>query len=253
MATFAEQLTAARKAAGMTQEELSAAVHVARNTISNWEHGRTEPDLDTLRLLGQVLHADFLNGEVAPTEAGNPETAADADTANGESTPARKPQKKKIMAICAAALVVVVVAVVLFVSYNAKMNKTADVTLTALYDPAPMIADPAFEDYGLGWEFSFVIMNTSEVPFKPEKATMLYYKDEAVAGNMDLDYAFLRGCMYGDTITNDDPAPVYINWGASYPLFTSVELQLQGTDDHGHEIKLKTTIALSQEKPQPLS
>ena len=72
MATFAEQLTAARKAAGMTQEELSAAVHVARNTISNWEHGRTEPDLNTLRLLGQVLHADFLNGETAPAEAGNP-------------------------------------------------------------------------------------------------------------------------------------------------------------------------------------
>ena len=250
MATFAEQLTAARKAAGMTQEELSAAVHVARNTISNWEHGRTEPDLNTLRLLGQVLHADFLNGETAPAEAGNPETAPDADTANGESAPARRPQKKKIILLCAAALVMIAAAIILLVSHNTKMSKSAEVTLTALYDPAPMIVDPAFEPDGLGWEFSFVITNESDVPFKPEKATMLYYKDEVVAGNMDLDYAFLRGCMYGDTITSADPAPVYINWGASYPLFTSVELQLQGTDDHGHEIKLKTTVQLSQEKPQ---
>ena len=59
MTNFAEQLTAARKAAGMTQEELSEAVHVARNTISNWERGQRQPDLDTLRLLGQVLHTDF--------------------------------------------------------------------------------------------------------------------------------------------------------------------------------------------------
>ena len=115
MATLAEQLAAARKAAGMTQEELSAAVHVARNTISNWEHGRTEPNLDTLRKLGQVLHADFLNGEAAPTEDRNPETATDADAGKDESAPARRPQKKKIIVLCAAALVVVVVAVVLLV------------------------------------------------------------------------------------------------------------------------------------------
>ena len=68
MPSFAEQLTAARKAAGMTQEELSESVHVARNTISNWEHGRTQPDLDTIRLLGQVLHTDFLSSGNAPQE-----------------------------------------------------------------------------------------------------------------------------------------------------------------------------------------
>ena len=50
MPNFADQLTAARKAAGMTQEQLADAVHVARNTISSWERGRTQPDLDTLRL-----------------------------------------------------------------------------------------------------------------------------------------------------------------------------------------------------------
>ncbi len=252
MASFSEQLSAARKAAGMTQEELSAAVHVARNTISNWEHGRTQPDLDTMRLLGQVLHVDFLNGDAAVPvpEAEKKEALTNESAVNGESTPAHFPQKKKIIVFCAAALIVIAAAIILLVSYNAKMSKSAEVTLTALHDPAPMIADPAFEPDGLGWEFAFVITNGSEVPFKPQKGTMLYYKDDSVTSNMDLDYAFLRGCMYGDTITNADPAPVYINWGASYPLFTSVELQLQGTDDHGHEIKLKATVQLSQEKPQ---
>ena len=50
MSSFADQLTTARKAAGMTQEQLADMVHVARNTISSWERGRTQPDLDTLRL-----------------------------------------------------------------------------------------------------------------------------------------------------------------------------------------------------------
>ena len=61
MERFPEQLLNDRKAAGMTQEQLADAVHVARNTISSWEHGRTQPDLETLRLLGQALHFDFMN------------------------------------------------------------------------------------------------------------------------------------------------------------------------------------------------
>ena len=249
MATFAEQLTAARKAANMTQEELSAAVHVARNTISNWEHGRTQPDLDTLRLLSQVLHVDFLNGDPAPLEAGKGETPAGESIPDGESAPGRLPRKKRIFILCAA-IAVIAAAVILLVARSAEMSRTAEVTLAALHDPVPMIADPAFEPDGLGWEFSFVITNGNDVPFKPQKGTMLFYKDDSVGSSMELDYAFLRGCMYGDTITGGDPAPVYINWGASYPLFTSVELQLQGTDGHGHEIRLKTTVGLSQEKPQ---
>ncbi len=249
MASFAEQLTAARKAANMTQEELSAAVHVARNTISNWEHGRTQPDLETLRLLGQILHVDFLNGDAVPPEAGEKQASAEESTGNGESAPVRMPRKKMIIILCAA-LAVIVAAVVLLVSRSAEMSKQAEVTLTALHDPVPMISDPAFEPDGLGWEFSFVITNKSGVPFRPEKGTMLFYRNDSVASSMDMDYAFLRGCMYGDTITGDDPAPVYINWGASYPLFTSVEVQLQGRDEHGHELKLKATVGLSQEKPQ---
>ena len=249
METFADQLTTARKAAGMTQEELSAAVHVARNTISNWEHGRTQPDIDTMRQLGQILHVDFLSGEPAPSEE-KTEAPADEGASNDVGTPDRGPRKKRIIAVCAAALVLIAAGIVLLVSHNVKMSKTAEITLTALHDPAPMIANKAFEPDGLGWEFTFVITNESDVPFKPYKGTMLFYKDDSIVANMELDYAFLRGCMYGDTITNTDPAPVNINWGGSYPLFTSVELQLRGTDDHGHEIETRATLQLSQEKPE---
>ena len=59
MPTFAEQLTAARKAAGMTQEEQAEAIHVARNTISNWECGQRRPDLVLISELLPNLTASY--------------------------------------------------------------------------------------------------------------------------------------------------------------------------------------------------
>ena len=106
MPNFADQLAAARKAAGMTQEQLADAVHVARNTISSWEHGRTQPDLDTLRLLGQALHFDFMNDENVPRA----ETEKPVETA-----PAKKLFTKKNIIIAAAALAAVILIVCLLV------------------------------------------------------------------------------------------------------------------------------------------
>ena len=63
MKTFAEQLTAARKAAGLTQEELSRHMHVTRATISHWEVGRYIPDFDTIQRLSRVLGCTFTLGE----------------------------------------------------------------------------------------------------------------------------------------------------------------------------------------------
>lgn len=59
MQTFGEQLAAARKAKGMTQEELAQAANVARNTVSSWERDRTQPDLDMIRRLSDLLGVDF--------------------------------------------------------------------------------------------------------------------------------------------------------------------------------------------------
>ena len=90
MPSFAEQLSAARKAAGLTPEQLADTVHVARNTISSWERGRTQPDLNTLRTLGQILHFDFMNGNSLPQEEENTkaETEKPAGTAHAETSPA---------------------------------------------------------------------------------------------------------------------------------------------------------------------
>lgn len=49
------QIAAARKRAGLTQEELAARLHVTRQTISNYESMRSQPDIQTLVQLADVF------------------------------------------------------------------------------------------------------------------------------------------------------------------------------------------------------
>lgn len=50
-----KSITAARKAAGLSQEALAAQLHVTRQTISNWESGRSAPDIESLKALAETL------------------------------------------------------------------------------------------------------------------------------------------------------------------------------------------------------
>ena len=114
MERFPEQLLNARKAAGMTQEQLADAVHVARNTISSWEHGRTQPDLETLRLLGQVLHFDFMNDVPIRKEiqTAGQFTASPPPEIPAGIAPVNQLQKKRILAIVALAVIILIVSLI---------------------------------------------------------------------------------------------------------------------------------------------
>ena len=43
----------------MTQEDLAEKMFVTRQTVSNWENGRTNPDLDSLHALSEVFKTDI--------------------------------------------------------------------------------------------------------------------------------------------------------------------------------------------------
>lgn len=55
MDRFSQNLRRARKAAGLTQQQLADRLHVTRQSVSSWELGRTEPDLQTLTELAEVF------------------------------------------------------------------------------------------------------------------------------------------------------------------------------------------------------
>lgn len=53
--TFGEKLKEARKAAGMTQEQLANVLSVSRQAITKWELDKGIPDIENLKTLSKVL------------------------------------------------------------------------------------------------------------------------------------------------------------------------------------------------------
>lgn len=50
-----EAISLARKAAGLTQEQLASCVYVTRQAVSRWETGESEPSIDMRKMLAEVL------------------------------------------------------------------------------------------------------------------------------------------------------------------------------------------------------
>ena len=53
--TIGEQLSAARRKRNLTQQQVADKLHVARQTISNWENGRSYPDIASLIALSDLF------------------------------------------------------------------------------------------------------------------------------------------------------------------------------------------------------
>lgn len=93
MNTVGKNIKKLRIAGKMTQEDLAAKMFVTRQTISNWETGKSQPDLETISALSEQLH-------VSGTEL-----------IYGVQTPYKRFQKRFI--ITAALSLCVIVAVIL--------------------------------------------------------------------------------------------------------------------------------------------
>lgn len=64
---ISEQIRNRRRKLGLSQEDLAARIYVSRQTISNWETGRTYPDIESLLLLSALFGAtvdELIKGEV---------------------------------------------------------------------------------------------------------------------------------------------------------------------------------------------
>lgn len=62
---FCCNLREARKACSLTQKQVATALNVVESCYANWEQGRTEPNIEMLRKLGELLNInidDLING-----------------------------------------------------------------------------------------------------------------------------------------------------------------------------------------------
>ena len=58
MSDVAKNIRKYRAQRGLTQEGLAEKLHVTRQTVSNWETGKNQPDLDMLEALAKALEID---------------------------------------------------------------------------------------------------------------------------------------------------------------------------------------------------
>ncbi len=82
MNAVSKNLKEIRQAKGLTQDQLAEALHVTRQAVSNWETGRSEPDIETLLALAEAL-----------------DTGADA-LIYGPKPPKYEPMQKKYIICC---------------------------------------------------------------------------------------------------------------------------------------------------------
>jgi transcriptional regulator with XRE-family HTH domain len=69
---FSERVTALRKQAGWSQEELAQRLDVSRQAVSKWENGTSEPNTSNLMALARLYGIpaeDLLKGVESALEA----------------------------------------------------------------------------------------------------------------------------------------------------------------------------------------
>ncbi len=62
---FCENLRESRKSLGYTQKQVAEILQVVESCYANWEQGRTEPNIETLRKLSQIFDVtidELING-----------------------------------------------------------------------------------------------------------------------------------------------------------------------------------------------
>lgn len=68
---ISNQIKQRRTAAGISQEELADRIFISRQTLSNWETGKTYPDINSLLRLSEVFHVsldELVKGDIKAME-----------------------------------------------------------------------------------------------------------------------------------------------------------------------------------------
>ena len=236
MQSFAEQLNAVRKQRNITQEQLAERMNVSRTTISRWESGKIMPDLDTIRLLSQLLDYNFFSYENTPAEE-----PAEAPAPESEELPAPKPKKHRIWLLIAIVVCIAVACAALIPRFLSKPE--ANVNAFPLSTVAYLETD---EEIGDCWRVTFAFQNESDVPFTPDHAVVLFYENDRIDDKIQMSYDEIRPWMDGDTLRRDD-SPLHLQFTTNHLYLTRMECAMYGTDANGHELQFRASVKLSQE------
>ena len=274
MSDFGNALAAARKAAGMTQEQLAAQINVTRQALSHWENGRSQPDEETVQRLSEVLKVSLPQPVIeAPAEADISEAAAEAVP---QAQEAEKPYKKwiRLGAAFLAGVAVTLVVALLAQQSGQQVQRTlpmvtavpsaeeatpewfqqaaslvpesgrAYVKIQATQDPVRAIRSEDFPN-GVGWFYDTSITELAGIDFAITKMTSQYFSGGKIVDTMTYTSENFAEWFGSNVIS----AKGQIIMGGGMPLqdMDGIGIELYGTDANGNEQAFYGYITLSQE------
>ena len=249
MASIGEQIIAARKAKGMTQDALSKALDISRSAVAHWETGRTIPDAEMLLRLSKALDYSFEEEAVkAPTGDASPvEDAAPLPTAQEK---AAKPRKRLWVLLGAAVLVCALIAALLIHNNKAKQILYTDengkqYTAELFQRETPREDGKAWlsteqtlrvqkSEGNEMWMYDFIFHERNGVGFKIDRIEIYTFLDNDVHPQI-ISGELLDEYGYGSYI----PANGDWSFDGGMPVqkkVASVGVILSGTDDNGESL-----------------
>lgn len=250
-----QRITDARKALGMTQEQVAEAMNVSRQTVSHWENGRVQPDEATAKQLFALLHMET------------------------DEQPNRKPKRdawKLLVAFLCGVLVTLLVVYGLipvltpevlppvepmgepqqsllpadypmewYQTPAEKVEGKAYVKLTALQSPVKLTA---VEDAPLPYEWNIVYTfeEVNGIPFTVNRMTEVFFDAE---GNIIDPWVMgsdeFAGFFQESTLV---PGKTYgYNLGRLISGDVAYGVAMEGVDENGNQLAFSLYIPLSQE------
>lgn len=254
--TFKEQIQEARKAAGLSQEQLAKLMNMSRQGVSHWENDRALPDAETLKKLSQVLNYNFEEIESAGEE--NPVEAPAEETP--EVLEAVKPERKQHTTVLCIICLAVGLAVGFLMGYlaapkfvnqtlaipvNNRSSDAAQAAISIYTDESPVMLRYPSEDSELAyWFYNVNIEETAGVQFTIEKVETVYIHDNGDEGQK---HSFTPQ----DLLLSDGVIVAWgkVSFGGGLPSqsLKGIRVTVYGTDAKGNQITMEQFLPFSKQ------
>lgn len=269
MQSLGERLTQARKAKGLTQEQLAEAMHCSRQAISHWETGRSQPDVDTLAHLTALLECDLLHNAPTPPP---PQTETDLPLQKPEaspSSPAQKPLNWRYpVCFVMGALLMLLVVLPLIPQAKPTAANTASIELydkawfsnvaqpvpgqayLTIYtdvEPIPLVEHADFSEK-IGWLFEIHLAETGGVDITVTEIAYDFLRYEKLKRKPEFKWA-------GDQLAEIFSSEPLISAGTETVLgvglpeqdLIGIGVYVRGTDANGNELEFRDFFPFSTE------
>ncbi len=276
MKTFGEQLADARKAKGMTQDQLATEMNITRQGVSRWENGRSLPDAETLKRLSQVLEYNFVSVEPIlhtheePAPANVPAQDEPAETAEAEEKTAEPAQNSRKQSLIRGALFVALGLVVgcLMGVYLLPRPTQPDISLPAegIFPPKsakstyhPEVEGQSYLTFtssenpvkairtsgdGAAWIYAITVKNVGDTAFSAQEFSQAMLNDAGEVAGVQHYSAADMGWGEGVVLPG---CTIQFNGGFPVQQASAVRFIIKGVDANGVEMTFEGDIPLSYE------